>query len=367
MIRISELAKICGTTVYTLRYYDTVGLLCADHIDNESGYRYYAPEAVEKYKKIVFYKDLGFSLDEIKEMFSLSDEQERKKLLLKKKELADQIDRLNHMIAVIDTMYDSPQLSYPAIRDIFDIPFVDEPEVIGKWELCGQLSDEATIPDYSEVPNSTGAYSQLIFLPGGDFAWTYFWKKGTLYRLSPKYPFAIPNEYSIRMCQGEKYMILHFMSDRCIDEGEPCILLLYRQVDQVAYTESQLRLGKDNTDLPFEADDQVVGKWVVCDFVPEISRFHVAKRHTKDCNCFTRELQFTSGGVCVKTVRNGSQLIRYMLRYTRGAVLNQKESTAEAYCVKQIGDSEYLFVQHKSGDYVYGGMEPHWYVFERAK
>ena len=33
LIKISELAKICGTTTHTLRYYDSEGVLCADHVD----------------------------------------------------------------------------------------------------------------------------------------------------------------------------------------------------------------------------------------------------------------------------------------------------------------------------------------------
>lgn len=44
MIKIGELAKICRVSVQTLRYYDKIGLLCADRVDTDSGYRYYAPE-----------------------------------------------------------------------------------------------------------------------------------------------------------------------------------------------------------------------------------------------------------------------------------------------------------------------------------
>ena len=42
-----------------------------------------------------------------------------------------------------------------------------------------------------------------------------------------------------------------------------------------------------------------------------------------------------------------------------------KEMTAEEYQIKSIDGKDYLLVQHKSGDYFYGGMTPHWYVFER--
>jgi hypothetical protein len=56
-----------------------------------------------------------------------------------------------------------------------------------------------------------------------------------------------------------------------------------------------------------------------------------------------------------------------MLRYTKGFVINDKEMTAEEYQIKTINGKEILFVQHKSGDYFYGGKAPHWYVFERKR
>ena len=54
-----------------------------------------------------------------------------------------------------------------------------------------------------------------------------------------------------------------------------------------------------------------------------------------------------------------------MLRYTKGFVLNDREMTAEEYFIKTVNGKDFLFVQHKSGDYSYGGMTPYWYVFER--
>ena len=66
MIKIGDLAKICNVSTQTLRYYDTEGVLKPDITDSSSGYRFYSIDAVEKYKQILFYKNLGFSLDEIK-------------------------------------------------------------------------------------------------------------------------------------------------------------------------------------------------------------------------------------------------------------------------------------------------------------
>ena len=80
MIKIGEFAKICNVSTQTLRYYDAVGLLKADIINSSSGYRFYSLDAVEKFKQILFYKDLGFSLEEIKKIQHSTDDAVQKML-----------------------------------------------------------------------------------------------------------------------------------------------------------------------------------------------------------------------------------------------------------------------------------------------
>lgn len=70
MLNISQFAKECGTTVKTIRHYDNIGLLRADYISEESGYRYYRRVSAIKYRQIVKLKQSGFTLKEIKENFS---------------------------------------------------------------------------------------------------------------------------------------------------------------------------------------------------------------------------------------------------------------------------------------------------------
>ena len=69
MLNISQFAEECNTTVKTIRHYDNIGLLKADYISEESGYRYYRRASVGKYKQIVSLKQAGFTLKEIKEKF----------------------------------------------------------------------------------------------------------------------------------------------------------------------------------------------------------------------------------------------------------------------------------------------------------
>ena len=65
MKKISEFAKLCGTSSKTLRFYEKVGLLKAAYTNSENGYRYYDDEQYCQYKLITVFKEIGFTLDEM--------------------------------------------------------------------------------------------------------------------------------------------------------------------------------------------------------------------------------------------------------------------------------------------------------------
>lgn len=363
MIKIGDFARICNVSTQTLRYYDSEGVLKADVTDPSSGYRFYSIDAVEKYKQIVFYKNLGFSLEEIKKIQLATGEQLQTILQEKKETLSTSIDRFKDQIKTIDALcVGTPQK--PVLSEILLLPFEDDSQVVGKWQLCGRLLDENDLSALEEVDSST-ADEEIIFMPGGAFAWRYFWTKGTLYRISPKYKFAIPNLYRTIEQNGVRFMIVQFMNDDCIDNGDDTLMLLYRQIDTVAYTEHQIRPNVDKTDIPFSDDNAVHGIWTVFDFVPKISDFDPQKRYSEDRDIYMMDIRFLARGICTRTIRTMSGCANVMLRYTKGFVLDDKEMTAEEYQIKSINGKDFLFVQHKSGDYFYGGKTPHWYVFER--
>ncbi|MBO4783840.1 MAG: hypothetical protein J5521_03765, partial [Lachnospiraceae bacterium] len=52
--------------------------------------------------------------------------------------------------------------------------------------------------------------------------------------------------------------------------------------------------------------------------------------------------------------------------WVNGYAVNTKISTTSEYIFREIDGVTYLFIQWKSGDYLYGGEVPCWYVFKRA-
>ena len=64
MLRIGEFSKMAKTTISTLRYYDKIGLLKPEYIDESTGYRYYNESQLSDIVKILELKDLGVSLED---------------------------------------------------------------------------------------------------------------------------------------------------------------------------------------------------------------------------------------------------------------------------------------------------------------
>lgn len=99
---VKKLADIAGLSVRTLHYYDELGLL-KPKSRTASGYRYYDEEAVVRLQQIMFFRELGFGLEEIKNIladpaFDVIEALQSQKTLLSKKaerigELIDTIDK----------------------------------------------------------------------------------------------------------------------------------------------------------------------------------------------------------------------------------------------------------------------------------
>lgn len=69
---VQSLARLAGVSSRTLRYYDEIGILKPARI-NSSGYRIYGRNEVDRLQQIMFYRELGFSLDTIKEIITSAE------------------------------------------------------------------------------------------------------------------------------------------------------------------------------------------------------------------------------------------------------------------------------------------------------
>ena len=132
--KISEFAKLFGTTVKTLRFYEKIGLLFPCYINKENGYRYYCYEQLGLLSEIIQLKNAGFSLREIKDFITgnISITQ-KNELLLSQRETLDrmisQCERLNtsglkrepYILETEDIYVVSEQAFFNSVQDVYAI------------------------------------------------------------------------------------------------------------------------------------------------------------------------------------------------------------------------------------------------------
>jgi hypothetical protein len=113
---------------------------------------------------------------------------------------------------------------------------------------------------------------------------------------------------------------------------------------------------KDNIDLPFVNDPQVLGEWKSVDFVQDITQFNPAQPSWKG-KLYLKGLTFLENG---KTPQA-------WWTWTQGVLIHSGDQTASHYEIREINGAYYLFLEWKSGDVTIAGMKPWYYALKSAK
>jgi len=105
---VQKLGKLAGISTRTLRYYDEIEILKPARI-NSSGYRIYGQAQVDRLQQILFYRELGVSLDSIKDIVTapsfdgaIALREHREKLLEKREQLDLIIANVDKTIALTE-------------------------------------------------------------------------------------------------------------------------------------------------------------------------------------------------------------------------------------------------------------------------
>jgi DNA-binding transcriptional MerR regulator len=101
MFTVKQLSKLAGVTPRTLHHYDAIGLLKPSRV-GENGYRYYGEESLLRLQQILFYRELGMPLEDIKKIMGRRDFDVLGALRSHKDALQKQVTRLNRLINTVD-------------------------------------------------------------------------------------------------------------------------------------------------------------------------------------------------------------------------------------------------------------------------
>jgi DNA-binding transcriptional MerR regulator len=99
---VKQLAEIAGVSVRTLHYYDEIGLLNPS-ARSEAGYRQYDETAVFRLQQILFYREIGLDLQQIKEILDDPDFDLVSALQTHRHTMQGKIKRLQTLIQTVDT------------------------------------------------------------------------------------------------------------------------------------------------------------------------------------------------------------------------------------------------------------------------
>jgi len=352
MDKIGDFAKRCQTTITALRYYDQLGLLIPDYIDNFTGYRYYGPEKITEMRRITELKEIGFSLDEIKKYSDAKSDDERTQLINEKyfsltnlsENIAKQLEKLK--IIKQNIIIGEEKMSID-----LNTQFEDDERVIGRWDFITTADNKNNFILGGEYKNETG-FEVIYFLPEGKEYWGFSWTKNYL-KISFGDGMLCP--YEIFEINGEKYMFIEY------DRGESDNIWVLKQRDKKSYSKLEIR-QLDYIGLPFENDEEVIGKWVSVDTLKNIQDFDPDKKSYKN-EFYYKTAEFLPEGKLINLF--GDRYYNY--QWTKGTTLlcSGDGTTAPAYEIRNINGIDYLFIEWKSGDYIYGKRKPGYYVFRR--
>lgn len=103
LLKIGDFARLSRVSVKTLRYYDEIGLLVSSEVDPFTNYRYYTVDQLARIHRIMALKELGLSLEQIKQMLDsdLSLEQIQGMFELRRAELEQHVQETQARLAQV--------------------------------------------------------------------------------------------------------------------------------------------------------------------------------------------------------------------------------------------------------------------------
>ena len=98
---VGAVARMSGVTVRTLHHYDEIGLLSPGE-RSDAGYRRYDEADLDRLQRILFYRELGFGLDDIRQVMTDGDADALGHLRRHHAMLLDRIGRLKRMVIAVE-------------------------------------------------------------------------------------------------------------------------------------------------------------------------------------------------------------------------------------------------------------------------
>ena len=155
-LKIGEFSQLMQVTVKTLRHYEQKGLLLPDEVDEWTGYRYYSIDQMQKLQAIRDLQRLGFSLDEIKDLFEdnshiPSIRQLTEKIKETEAQLEQLITRRNRLLDWRNTRKEMKTMEKFSIQSLPEIIVASHREVLPDYAAIGSMCVEIIAPEMQRL------------------------------------------------------------------------------------------------------------------------------------------------------------------------------------------------------------------------
>jgi DNA-binding transcriptional MerR regulator len=140
---VRQLASLAGISVRTLHHYHAIGLLEPESV-GANGYRYYGDESILRLQQILFYRELGLPLAEIRSMLKGSNFNPLEMLEHHRNALGQRVEHLKHLIQTVDdTILHLKGQKEMSKKQLFEV-FNEEQQAEYEKEAM-QMYDPATV------------------------------------------------------------------------------------------------------------------------------------------------------------------------------------------------------------------------------
>ncbi len=341
MIKIGDFSKLFDISIKTVRFYEEEGLIEPNFIDIYTGYRYYDEENIKTMSKILFLKNLGLSIKEIK----FFDEN---KIDSKIKDYEEKIQGLYKSIHTLKNLSENKEGS-----DVLMKTFINDENAIGKWEFVGAVKEKEDFSknkflnlDDPEIDDKF-LIKELYLMDKGEEYWVISWTKGTIFICNRACPYEIEND-------------LIFVKFIDPINNVDYKIIVYKKTDNKHYKGEEIE-QKDDINIDFKYDEKLTGFWKAIDYVRRPNIFNPSQ--IKCSELFIDRMSVSPEGDVALTFKNGH--IRNT-KYSKDYIFNMAGGTTSAkYSINEINNKNYLIVEWKSGDYKYGKAISGYYVFEK--
>ena len=143
-LTVGDISDLVGVSVRTLHHYDELGLV-KPRARTASGYRVYGRSELERLQEVLFFKELGVPLDEIRRVIESDDYDRTRTLRMQQERLHEAKGRIERLIGAVEAAIVAErkglQMSAEELLDVFGDfdPSEHAEEVETRWGATAQL------------------------------------------------------------------------------------------------------------------------------------------------------------------------------------------------------------------------------------